>query len=242
MINVVIPMNGRGTRFAEAGYTMPKPLIDVAGIPMVQRAVEMFNTGGRYIYIVNAEDNATYNYSEFLPTISPDTETIVLEAPGPTGGAAETVLLAKEYIDNEDILITCNSDQMLEWDPIAFLDDMGERNLDGGIAIFNSTDPKWSYVAIDGEGLVYKVAEKDPISDLATVGVYYWKQGSDFVKYAEQMIKKGIKVNDEFYLAPVYNEAITDRKKIGVYQVDRMIGLGTPEDLEYYLENETNFP
>lgn len=242
MINVVIPMNGRGARFAEAGYTMPKPLIDVAGLPMIQRAVEMFDTGGRYIYIVNAEDNATYNYSEFLPTIAPETETIVLEASGPTDGAAETVLLAREYIDNDEILIVCNSDQMLEWDPQAFLDDAGDRNLDGAIAIFNSTDPKWSYVAVDGDGFVYKVAEKDPISDLATVGIYYWKQGSDFVSYAEKMIEKNIRVNNEFYVAPVYNEAILDRKKVGVYQVDRMIGLGTPEDLEYFLENEPNIP
>jgi dTDP-glucose pyrophosphorylase len=240
MINVVIPMNGLGTRFSEAGYTMPKPLIDVLGLPMVQRAVWDFGVGGRYIYIVNAEQNKMYNYTKLLPEMTPILEVIVLEADGPTRGAAETVLLAKDLIDSETPLVTCNSDQIVEWSPNEFLTIAGDRNLDGFIAIFNSEDPKWSYVKTDEDGLVTETAEKNPISNQATVGFYYWRHGSDYVRYAEKMIEKNITVNDEFYICPVYNEAIADGKLVGTYEVRKMVGLGTPEDLEEYIKSETD--
>ena len=81
------------------------------------------------------------------------------------------------------------------------------------------------------------VAEKKVISNNATVGVYYWRYGKDFVKYAEQMIKNNIRVNNEFYVCPVFNEAIRDNKKIKIKNVDSMWGLGTPEDLDYFLKN-----
>ena len=110
--------------------------------------------------------------------------------------------------------------------------------IDGGILTFESTHPKWSYAKLDDAGFVSEVAEKNPISNLATVGVYYWSKGSDYVKYAEQMIEKDIRVNNEFYVCPVYNEAIADNKKIKVFNIDKMWGLGTPEDLNYFLENQ----
>jgi hypothetical protein len=113
---------------------------------------------------------------------------------------------------------------------------MNEQNLDGGIVSFKSTHPKWSYAKTDNNGFVLEVAEKKTISDIATVGIYYWKKGSDFVKYAEQMIDKNIRVNNEFYVCPVYNEAILDGLKFKTFDVPKMWGLGTPEDLDYYLE------
>ena len=117
---------------------------------------------------------------------------------------------------------------------------MQETNSDGGIVSFKATHPKWSFAKIDEKGLVTEVAEKNPISDIATVGYYYWKQGSDFVKYSEQMIQSNTRVNNEFYVCPVFNEAINDNKKIRTFNVKGMWGLGTPEDLNYYLENNNN--
>jgi dTDP-glucose pyrophosphorylase len=114
---------------------------------------------------------------------------------------------------------------------------MQETTSDGGIVTFKSTHPKWSFAKVDENGLVTEVAEKNPISDNATVGYYFWKHGSDFVKYAEQMIEKNIRVNNEFYVCPVFNQAIEDAKKIRTFNVERMWGLGTPEDLHYYLEH-----
>ena len=114
---------------------------------------------------------------------------------------------------------------------------MNETNADGGIVTFTSTHPKWSFAKINENGFVTEVAEKNPISDIATVGVYFWKHGSDYVKYAEEMISKNIRVNNEFYVCPVFNQAINDGKKIRVFNIERMWGIGTPEDLNYFLEN-----
>ena len=114
---------------------------------------------------------------------------------------------------------------------------MNETDADGGIVSFRATHPKWSFAKVDEQGLVTEVAEKNPISDIATVGYYYWKKGRDFVKYAEDMIVNDIRVNNEFYVCPVFNQAIQDGKKIRTFDIDKMWGLGTPEDLKYYLEN-----
>jgi dTDP-glucose pyrophosphorylase len=234
-------MAGAGSRYADAGYELPKPLIKVDNLPMVQRAVWGSGIGGRTIYIVQADHNKKYNLSELLPTMTPTLDVIVLEVDGPTEGAAASVLVAKEYIDNDDLLVICNSDQIIEWVPNDFLKDAGEgRGLDGSIAVFPAEGDRWSYAKTDEHGRVTKVAEKQKISDLGTAGVYYWRYGSDFVKYAEQMIKKDIRVNGEFYVAPVYNEAILDGKTVGVYPVDKMIPLGTPEDLAIYLDYLSN--
>ena len=146
-------------------------------------------------------------------------------------------MLANDYIDNKDPLLIVNSDQILEWNSREFLYELYSKNVDGGIATFKSSDSKWSYAKTNEEGFVIEVAEKNPISDNATVGVYYWKYGSDFVKYANKMILNNIKTNGEFYVCPVFNEAINDNKKISIVPIEKMWGIGTPEDLEFYLKN-----
>ena len=118
---------------------------------------------------------------------------------------------------------------------------MNEQNVDGGIVTFKSTHPKWSFAKIDENNFVTEVAEKRPISTLATVGIYFWKHGKDYVKYAEQMIEKNIRVNNEFYVCPVFNEAIADGKKFKTYNINKMWGLGTPEDLDIFLKNKHDF-
>ena len=155
-----------------------------------------------------------------------------------TEGAACTALLAKEHINTDAPLFFANSDQFVEWDSNEFLYKMNETDADGGIVTFEATHPKWSFAKVNEQGLVTEVAEKKPISNIATVGYYYWKQGSDFVKYAEQMIEKNIRVNNEFYVCPVFNEAIGDNKQIRTFNVSGMHGLGTPEDLNEFLKRD----
>ena len=145
--------------------------------------------------------------------------------------------MAKELIDNDSPLFFANSDQYVDWDSSEFMYKMQETKADGGIVTFTSIHPKWSYAKVDDSGLVTEVAEKNPISNNATVGYYFWKNGSDFVKYAENMIDKNKRVNNEFYVCPVFNEAIADGKKISSFDIEKMWGLGTPEDLNYFLEN-----
>jgi dTDP-glucose pyrophosphorylase len=146
-------------------------------------------------------------------------------------------LLAKKFINNEDSLIIANSDQYIEWDPIDFLYFVQENKADGGILTFESMHPKWSYAKLDENGNVTEIAEKKVISNLATVGIYWYKRGCEYINYAEQMIKKDIRVNGEFYVAPIFNEYIQDGKKILTYNVNKMQGLGTPEDLESFINN-----
>ncbi len=234
-LNVLIPMAGAGSRFEAAGYTFPKPLIEVKKKPMIQVVIENLNIDANYIYVVQKSHREKYNLDTLLGLLTPGCK--IVEVDGITEGAACTALLAKEYIDNNNPLFFANSDQFVEWDSNEFMYKMQETNADGGIVTFNATHPKWSFAKVDEHGLVTEVAEKNPISDIATVGYYYWKKGSDFVKYAEDMIKKDIRVNNEFYVCPVFNQAINNGLQIRTFNVGGMWGLGTPEDLNYYLEN-----
>lgn len=234
-LNILIPMAGAGSRFEKAGYTFPKPLIEVKGKPMIQVVVENLNIKANYIYVVQKEHRKKYNLDTLLNLITPKCK--IVEVDGITEGAACTALLAKKYINSDAPLFFANSDQFVEWDSNEFLYKMNETESDGGIVTFKATHPKWSFAKTNDQGLVTEVAEKNPISDIATVGYYYWKHGSDFIKYAEQMIEKNIRVNNEFYVCPVFNQAINDNKQIRTFNVSKMWGLGTPEDLKNYLEN-----
>lgn len=237
-LNVLIPMAGAGSRFEKAGYTFPKPLIDVEGEPMIKLVSENINMDANFIYIVQKSHREKYNLDTLLNLVSPGCK--IVEVDGITEGAAVTTLLAKEHINNDSPLVMANSDQFIDWDSNEFMYKMSETNADGGIVTFKATHPKWSFAKLDENGYVTEVAEKNPISDVATVGIYFWSKGSDYVKYAEQMIEKNVRVNNEFYVCPVFNEAIGDGKKIRTYEIQTMWGLGTPEDLNVYLNRKRN--
>ncbi len=168
-MNVLIPMAGAGSRFAQAGYTFPKPLIDVEGKPMIQVVVDNLNIDATFIYVVQKSHREKYNLDTLLNLITPNCK--IVEVDGLTEGAACTTLLAKEYIDSDAPLLMANSDQFLEWDSNEFMYKMIEQKVDGGILSFHSTHPKWSFAKVDEYGYVTEVAEKNPISDIATVGV-----------------------------------------------------------------------
>ena len=235
-INVLIPMAGGGSRFKAQGYTFPKPLIDVRGKPMIQIVVDNLNVDAHFIFIVQKEHYETYNLNYLLPLIAPNCD--IVQVDGVTEGAACTTLLAKEFINNNEFLLMANSDQFIEWNSNETLYAFTNDQSDGAILTFESTHPKWSYAKLGDDGFVSEVAEKKPISKHATAGVYFWKRGSDYVKYAEQMINKNIRVNNEFYVCPVFNEAIQNNKKIKIFDIkkDGMWGIGTPEDLNYFIE------
>jgi HAD superfamily hydrolase (TIGR01509 family) len=232
-IIVLIPMAGAGSRFQSVGYTFPKPLIEVRNKPMIQLVVDNLNIKCKFVYIVQESHYEKYNLKYLLNLITPNCE--ILTVNGVTEGAACTTLIAKELIDNDKHLIIANSDQFIEWNSLNFYY-LTTENHDGTILTFESTHPKWSFVR-EENNLITEIAEKKPISNIATVGIYHWKKGSDYVKYAEKMISSNKRVNNEFYVAPVYNEAIDDGLKIKKFTIDKMWGIGTPEDLNYFLEN-----
>lgn len=235
-------MAGEGSRFSKEGYTFPKPLIDVRGKSMIQTVVENLSFEANYIFLVRKSHLEKYSgLSTTLERITNGRMRIV-EVDKLTEGAACTALLAKEFINNQEDLLIANSDQFIEYSKCNFLSLVKHCNsIDALVFTFNATHPKWSFVKTNHDGLVTHVEEKNPISDIATCGIYWYRRGSDFVKYAEEMIEKNFRVNNEFYIAPVYNELIKDGKKLLPFYVDKMWGLGTPEDLNHFLSSRKEY-
>ncbi len=239
MLNIVVPMAGRGSRFSQAGYEMPKPLIDIYGHPMIEYVTKNITPDceHRFIYICQEEHLEKYGLAEKLEQIAPGC--VVVTVGHITEGAACTVLLAEKYIDTNDSMMIANSDQYVDTDINAYL--AAQKDYDGLIMTMPADDPKWSFIKYDKNGFVTMVREKEVISNEATVGIYNYKRGSDFVAFAHQMIDKNIRVNNEFYVAPVYNEMIDAGKKVVYCNVGaRMYGLGIPEDLRYFMNQEVS--
>ena len=234
-MNILIPMAGAGSRFKEVGYQLPKPLIDINGKPMVQRVVENLNITGKYIFVVRQEHCNKYKLEELLKKISPTCEIIVTD--GVTEGQACSALLAKEYINSSEPLMIVNSDNYFIWDTDNFLHSVQDPDVKGMLFTFHepSQSTNWSYAQVDENDNVLEVAEKRPISTNALAGAFYWRKGSDCVSYTEQMIEKNIRVNNEFYIAPVFNEAIEDGKGIKNYTIADMKSMGTPSELSSFL-------
>lgn len=236
MLNIVVPMAGRGSRFAKAGYQMPKPLIDIHGHPMIEYVTRNIrpDCAHRFIYICQQEHLERYHLARELERMAPGC--VIVTVDHITEGAACTVLLAEKYIDNDNALMIANSDQFVDTNINEYLGKLG--CYDGLIMTMPANDPKWSYIRYDEGGFVTLVREKEVISDQATVGIYNYKHGSDFVRFAHQMIEKDIRVNNEFYVAPVYNEIIASGRKVVFYDVgEKMFGLGIPKDLKAFCEN-----
>lgn len=236
-INIVIPMAGAGSRFARAGYALPKPFIDVLGKPMICHVLENLNMpNARFILLARKE-----HYDDQRETVGwikarYPAEFVLIEKL--TEGAACTVLHAHRLINSDAPLLIANSDQIVDMDIADFISDSDRRGLDGSVLCFEDSDPKWSYAKLDENGLITLIREKETISDHATVGIYYFHKGRDFVENAIDMLVRNERVNNEFYVAPVYNYAIGQGGRFGIYSIDKnqMHGTGTPEDLDKYVE------
>lgn len=236
-------MAGLGSRFEEAGYKLPKPLIDMHGIPMIQCAVESLGIEGQYIFLI-------YNYPDTqvklqlenkLKEIKPNCQIILVKER--TEGASCTALLAKEHINNDSPLIITNCDQIMHWNEKSFTNHINNHsNLDGIVVTYRAETNKNSYIKLNEEGFALEVAEKKVIGPDSLNGIHYWKHGYDFVNSAEEMISANERVNNEFYIAPTYNYLIKKGKKIGVYRIanNEHWAVGTPEDLTNYLNNHDN--
>lgn len=239
MLNIVIPMAGRGSRFASAGYDVPKPLIPVAGVPMIELVVDNIAPARphRFIFLVLQEHLETRRVAELIHDIAPGS--VIVPVREVTQGAACTVLLAREHVDTSEPLMIANSDQWVVTDIDEYLRAGDAPGTDGLIMTMVAQDKKWSYVGYDERGYVSTVVEKQVISDQATVGIYNFTRGSDFVAAADEMIASDLRVNGEFYVAPVYNQIIEKKARVATFSVGDveggMWGLGTPEDLELFL-------
>jgi NDP-sugar pyrophosphorylase family protein len=242
MLNIVIPMAGLGSRFAAAGYSVPKPLIPINGVPMIQLVINNLRPKEphRFIFICLKSHLQNYQLAPIL-LLSAGASCEIIALDGPTEGAACSVLAARTLIDsNDNQLMIANCDQWVDLSIDNYLYKVKNSGHDGLIMTMHASDPKWSFVYTDDQGFVKRVVEKEVISTEATVGVYNFKSGKEFVSSADAMIAKNLRVNGEFYVAPIYNILIENGKRIGVYNVGRVgngvYGLGTPEDYEAFLK------
>jgi len=236
-LNIVIPMAGAGSRFSKEGYAVPKPLIMFNGKTMIEHVVDNLNIDAHYTFIVQQEHIDNYKVDKVLKKIVPNCNIIPLN--GITDGAARSLLHAKHLINNTNPLLIVNSDNLIDWNNMITMKSFEDK--DGGIVLIEATGPKWSYAALDADGFATELAEKIEISTHATTGHYYWRRGSDFVRCAEKMINRNIRFNNEFYIAPVYNIAIGEGLKIYTRHADKFWSVGTPEDLEHYLEHHPRY-
>lgn len=240
MINIVIPMAGAGSRFAKAGYKKPKPFIDVLGKPMICHVLDNLDIPyAKFILLARKEHYD--NEPETIQWIKNNYNVEFVLIDNLTEGAACTVLHAHRLINNDVPLLIANSDQIVDINITDYINDSNARNLDGSVLCFQDDDTKWSYAKIDDNGYIVEIKEKVVISEHATVGIYYFARGRIFVENAIDMFVRNERVNNEFYVAPVYNYAISQGDKFGIYGIDmsQMHGTGTPEDLDKYIEFKT---
>ena len=239
MLNIVVPMAGRGSRFVKAGYELPKPLIEIHGHPMIECVTKNIapKIEHKFIYLCLAEHLEKYDLARRLKSFSPNCEIITVDKV--TEGAACTVLLARDFIDNDEPLMIANSDQYVDIDINDYL--AAGAELDGLIMTMFADDNKWSFIKFNSAQHVTMVREKEVISNEATVGIYNFARGRDYVACADKMIELNLRVNNEFYVAPVYNIYIEQGAKIGFYNVGKldagMYGLGVPDDLNKFIAN-----
>lgn len=231
MINIVIPMAGRGSRFSSAGYKDPKPLIMLNNKRMIEVVINNLRPAAehRFIFICQKSHISDYAADEILSSAAPGAVIIPLE--GITEGAACTVLAAKEFINNDDQLMIANSDQWVDIDINHYLQQLDDQQLDGLIMTMTASDPKWSYACCNHSGQVISVVEKQVVSDQATVGIYNYRRGRDFCHFAGQMIRQNDRSAGEFYVAPVYNYMLAEgNSRLGILNIgsemDGMYGLG----------------
>lgn len=240
-LQIVLPMAGLGSRFSDAGYALPKPLIDVAGHPMIELVIANLTPARphRFVFVVQAAQVREHALDERLREWSPGCEVVAID--GVTQGAACTVLTTRHLLAPSQPLMIANCDQYVDASIDAYLDAIDASGADGAMMTMWADDPKWSFAELGPDGWVTRVVEKQVVSDVATVGIYNFRRTAGFLAGADAMIAADRRVNGEFYVAPVFNELIRDGAHIGVHAIDTdgsaMHGLGTPTDLELFLRS-----
>lgn len=233
-VTVVMPMAGRGRRFLDQGIAVPKPLIKLAGRPIVEWIVKTLAIpNARFVFIVRKEQVESHEIDQVLKRIVPDAGIVVIDKV--TEGAVCTVLLAHDLINNDNELIIKDCDQIINWNSGTFLEFVKRRQADGAIVTIPTQNPGFSYARLGADCTrIEETREKQVISMFGCSGLYYFTKGAEFVKYATLMIAKNIRVNNEFYVSPVYNEYIEDGKNIINFPIAEMFSFNTPDELAKY--------
>jgi RpiB/LacA/LacB family sugar-phosphate isomerase len=235
--NILVPMAGLGSRFIKEGFKVPKQLINIKDKHLIDISLDCLDYGGcNLIFVVRDETVYNFHMDELLKKkFGDDIKVVVLDKL--TDGSVCSCLYAEEYINNDAPLVIHTLD--IEFRPVFDPHTMNDLDADGLLLTFKSNSSNYSYADVDELGFVKRTAEKKAISSNACVGIYGFKKGSDFCKYAKDMIARDLRTNNEFYISPLYNLFIEDGKKILTKSVDKMHVFGTPDEFHFYKDNVT---
>jgi NDP-sugar pyrophosphorylase family protein len=240
---ILIPMAGEGRRFQEENYTVPKPLIDVAGKPMVVRAVGSLPDADKLVFV--CRDNHINSYGLDAAIRKHFKNATIVPVKELTQGQASTCLLARKFMVPDQPLLVGACDNGMLYDLTKF-DDLRNR-YDALIFTFRDNPTvvekpfHYGWVVVQEDGTtVERVSVKIPISnnpirDHAIVGAFWFRKSSIFLHAADRMIHMNRKINNEFYVDECMNDVVGAGLKVGVMEIDSYIGWGTPKDLKTYL-------
>ncbi len=249
MVNL-IPMAGEGKRFSDAGYAMPKPLIEVSGKPMIIRAIESMPKSEKWIFVCREEHIEKYGLEKILTNAVPNCEIITVK--NTTQGQLSSCMLAKDVLNaNEEVFIGACDNSML-WDRTKFGALTSDKSIDCALWTFTrqmnlvANPNAWGWVKTDGKNNVSGISVKvpistDPFNDQAIVGSFWFKSTELFISAAEELIAKNMRTNKEFYIDSIPEVLIAQHKKVVTFTVDKYVGFGTPNDLKTYQYWESYF-
>jgi NDP-sugar pyrophosphorylase family protein len=243
MLNILIPMSGKNT-FDGSEYQYPKPLIEINGKPLIELVIEcleQIKEEKRFIFIVNAEDCQRYNLDSVLQLIT-NQKAIIIQLEKETKGAVCSALMAIDYIKNNDPLLISNSDHIFEYDLNRVITEFNKKDVDVGTACFDSVHPKWSFVRLDNKNKIVETAEKRPLSRNAIAGLYFFRNGVDFISAAMTAIEKDAHVNDQFYISSTLNELVLAGKNMEAYIIPNSTyhNFYSPHKIKEYEERQIN--
>lgn len=240
-LHIVMPMAGEGSRFTNAGWTTPKPLIELKGQPLFKHAISSVSADGiemKYSFIVRHEHIEKYGIDAGIKSFLPEAN--IFSVMKTTRGAVETCLMAESAITNDDAVIVMDCD--LEFRSKRFIEIIKQilaqplQEAEGGALVsFESQEPKYSYAALDDNGFVARTAEKEVISNHALCGAYFFSSGKRFKEIAHKLLNEPEFKKPEYYVSLLYNYMLSAGEKVFLAPMEEYYSYGTPEELQKYL-------
>ena len=241
MINIVVPMAGRGQRFLDKGISTPKPLLEINSEPFISYVVDSVSfKKANFYFLIREQHLKENNFDEIFKKKKINYKIIPIKED--TEGAACTVLIGTKEMNSDLPLIVKDCDQVMNWSHENFLEFVNRRKNDGVLVTVPTTNPGFSYVELlDDMSTVTRTREKEVISSFENTGCYYFNKTAEYEYYENLMIKKNIRVKNEFYVSQIYNEYILDNKKIIHYPIVEIFSINTPAELKNNENKILNF-
>ena len=243
MINIVIPIASNKLHDENEIFQYPLPLIEILGKSIIEYSLEglkNIDDVAKFIFILKEEDCNKYHFDNSLKLIIPDCSIVKLKSQ--TKGAVCSILMAIDLLDKDSEMLIINYDQFLDYKIDKIINYFRCRNADGGLLTFKSIHPRWSFARVIGDD-VLETAEKNPISNFAIAGFYYFKKASDFIEGAFNIIRYDEKYNNYFYTSSVFNQMILKNKVVKNYTIPLSVyySFYSPQkikEFEHYLINK----